>query len=114
MGGNGDIDWNSSQGGGSGGGPSTIEAEWTAYPSRKRKEADRIEALGKYPTTPQWAGWRRNSMRALAAAAAVPQMATDMILRAEEWEGKPEAFIVPPQWENMDAKFGRELTRTAS
>ena len=50
-------------------------------------------------------------MRSLAAAAAVPQMATDMILRAEEWEGKPQSFIVPPQWENMDAKFGKELKK---
>ena len=50
-------------------------------------------------------------MRSLAAAAAVPQMATDMILRAEEWEGKPESFIIPPQWENMDAEFGKELKK---
>ena len=50
-------------------------------------------------------------MRVLAAAAAVPQMATDMVLRAEEWEGKPEAFIIPPQWETMDAKFAKELKK---
>ena len=50
-------------------------------------------------------------MRALSAAAAVPQMAVDMVLKAEEWTEKSEDFIIPPQWETMDAKFGNELKK---
>ena len=50
-------------------------------------------------------------MRNLSAAAAVPQMGTDMILKAEEWTGKPAQFIIPPAWETLDAKFGRELKK---
>ena len=43
----------------------------------------------------------------------MPQLAVDMILRAEEWEGKPEGFMIPPQWETLAAKFGKELKRIA-
>ena len=50
-------------------------------------------------------------MSCLASAAAVPQMSTDMTLRAESWEGKADRFIVPPEFEKLDAKFFIELKK---
>ena len=58
-------------GGGSSPGPSTVEAECAAYPSRKRREADKVEGIPEYPTIPQWPNWRRETMGCLSAASAV-------------------------------------------
>ena len=98
-------------GDGSGGSPSLNDDVWSSYPRRRRREADRIDGMPKFPTVNAWPGWRREVMSCLAASAAVPQMSTDMILRAEKWEGKAERFIVPPEFETLDAKFFKELKK---
>ena len=74
-----------------------------------KKELDEIKGIPAYPTTPEFAGWKREVRYAVAAASANPEAALNHVLEAEVWKG--EIFDMPRnrQFDTLEAKFGKAL-----
>ena len=74
-----------------------------------RKELDEIKGIPAYPTTPEFAGWKREVRYAVEAASANPEAALNHVLEAETWRG--EIFDMPRnmQFDTLEVKFGKAL-----
>ena len=73
-----------------------------------RKELDEIKGIPAYPTTLEFAGWKREVRYAVAAASANPEAALNDVLEAEVWKG--EIFDMPRnRFDTLEAKFGKAL-----
>ena len=94
--------------GGSSGGASQIQA-LTQAPRRNNKELDKVEGIPAYPTVSEFAGWKRETRYAVAAASVNPRKVLHHVLKAERWSGTILDFPSDPEFETLEVKFGKAL-----
>ena len=75
----------------------------------RRKELDEVKGIPAYPTTAEFAGWKRETRYAVAAASVHPQKALHYILKAEKWNEDVLKLPCDPQLETLEVKFGKAL-----
>ena len=52
-----------------------------------RKELDEVKGIPAYPSTAEFAGWKRETRYAAAAASTQPKQMLHHMLQAERWSG---------------------------
>ena len=77
--------------------------------SSRRKELDEIKGIPSYPTTPEVAGWLRETRYAVAAASTAPKKVLKRLLEAEKWTGDVLLMPTDPELETLEVKFGKAL-----
>ena len=74
----------------------------------RRKELDEVKGIPAYPTTAEFAGWKRETRYAVAAASVHPQKALHYILKAEKWNEDVLKLTCDLPFETLEVKLDRK------
>ena len=81
----------------------------TASAAKQRKELDEVKGIPAYPTTAEYAGWKREARYAVAAASVQPERALRHVLKAEKWRDDILKLPRNLEFETLEVKFGKAL-----
>jgi len=78
----------------------------------KGKELDEVKGIPAYPTTAEFAGWKRETRYAVAAASVQPEVALHHVMQAEKWTGDILSLPRRAEFQTLEVKFGKALKST--
>ena len=74
----------------------------------RRREAEKISGIPKYPSVPEWGGWMRDVRYAVSTASTSPQRALEYVLTGEQGLA-PLDVPFNEEFETLSAKWGKEM-----
>ena len=74
----------------------------------RRREAEKISGIPKYPSVPEWGGWMRDVRYAISTASTSPQRALEYVLTGEQGLA-PLDVPFNEEFETLSAKWGKEM-----
>ena len=77
--------------------------------AHRKKELDEVKGIPQWPTTAQFASWKRDNRYAVCGASATPQEALVFVHNAENYKGELLAMPTQSRWETLAMKWGKAL-----